>query len=685
MKRNNLLTIMLSFCLSTTLFAQKAEEYQNSYNVKRALEILQNDGDQNEAMTFLQTEVEEHPKNGYAYYMMGYMYLDHDMVGDAVQPINRAIELLRKDKPWLSYAYRQRAKINVRLGNEKAALDDLNMAVKTNPKDEDLYSDRAYFYYQRDMYAESDTDYEKICSLQPGNTLGYMGKGRNALEQERYKEAIEFFSYCINLDPSFSQAYAFRAEANIRQGNVDGGIDDIIKALDCDAGNEKAYYWMLTIGEPEVNTLIAKLNVQQAKQSNKGVWSFYLGVVYEGQCKYNKAIDAYKASKKVEENVAIYGQIASCYSELGYYEQALENINMAIGLDYSDDEDYVGQKADLLYDMGREKEAIEAYGDYIKIAPESWVGYYRRGFMKDNLGDTDGAIEDYSTAIVLKPDYAYAYLGRGDMYLLKGNKEAAMKDYQMVVELDTVVGENNCAQFAYWGLGKVEEAKSLEYAILAKSASMGNYYDAACLFARMGEKETALNFLKESLAGGFRRFSHIRNDDDLDMIRDMEGYKALMKEYEAIYQEEQKKRREEGGLAEPKQEFTCEIPFTVESGNCYVNCKINELPMRFVFDTGASDVSLSMVEASFMMKNGYLSERDVMGNVKFSDAVGNVSEGTVINLRKVQFGDVELDNVRASVVRNQKAPLLLGQTVLSRVGKIEIDNQRKVLKVKYMK
>ena len=116
-----------------------------------------------------------------------------------------------------------------------------------------------------------------------------------------------------------------------------------------------------------------------------------------------------------------------------------------------------------------------------------------------------------------------------------------------------------------------------------------------------------------------------------------------------------------------------------------MNCKINELPMRFVFDTGASDVSLSMVEASFMMKNGYLSQNDVIGSARFSDAVGNVSEGTVINLRKVQFGDVELDNVRASVVRNQKAPLLLGQTVLSRIGKIEIDNQRKVLKVKYMK
>ena len=46
---------------------------------------------------------------------------------------------------------------------------------------------------------------------------------------------------------------------------------------------------------------------------------------------------------------------------------------------------------------------------------------------------------------------------------------------------------------------------------------------------------------------------------------------------------------------------------------------------------------------------------------------------------------MELDNVRASVVRNQVAPLLLGQTVLSRIGNIEIDNQRKVIKVRYMK
>ena len=45
-----------------------------------------------------------------------------------------------------------------------------------------------------------------------------------------------------------------------------------------------------------------------------------------------------------------------------------------------------------------------------------------------------------------------------------------------------------------------------------------------------------------------------------------------------------------------------EIPFEKENDVCKVKCKINGLPLHFVFDTGASDVTLSMVEATFMMK-----------------------------------------------------------------------------------
>ena len=82
-----------------------------------------------------------------------------------------------------------------------------------------------------------------------------------------------------------------------------------------------------------------------------------------------------------------------------------------------------------------------------------------------------------------------------------------------------------------------------------------------------------------------------------------------------------------------------------------------------------------------MMKNGYLSKKDVIGSANFLDANGNINAGTVINLRKVDLGGVTIGNVRASVVQNQKAPLLLGQTVLNRAGKIEIDNDKRVMRI----
>ena len=86
-----------------------------------------------------------------------------------------------------------------------------------------------------------------------------------------------------------------------------------------------------------------------------------------------------------------------------------------------------------------------------------------------------------------------------------------------------------------------------------------------------------------------------------------------------------------------------------------------------------------------MMKNDFLKSSDVVGKQNYVTANGDVSEGTVINLKDVEFGGLELTNVKASVVKNQVAPLLLGQSVLSRLGRIEIDNANQVLRIHYKK
>jgi len=47
-------------------------------------------------------------------------------------------------------------------------------------------------------------------------------------------------------------------------------------------------------------------------------------------------------------------------------------------------------------------------------------------------------------------------------------------------------------------------------------------------------------------------------------------------------------------------------------------------------------------------------------------------EGTSVRLRSVTFGGLTLDNVRASITHSQDAPLLLGQSVLSRLDETEL-------------
>jgi aspartyl protease family protein len=103
---------------------------------------------------------------------------------------------------------------------------------------------------------------------------------------------------------------------------------------------------------------------------------------------------------------------------------------------------------------------------------------------------------------------------------------------------------------------------------------------------------------------------------------------------------------------------------------------VNSIKMYFIFDTGASTISISETEAGFLYKQGKLTKDDIVGAANFSDANGDISEGTIIILRTVKIGDRVLENVEASVVHNLTAPLLFGQSALGKFGKISIDNNK---------
>lgn len=115
------------------------------------------------------------------------------------------------------------------------------------------------------------------------------------------------------------------------------------------------------------------------------------------------------------------------------------------------------------------------------------------------------------------------------------------------------------------------------------------------------------------------------------------------------------------------------ISMTKEGGIFTVPCKVNGLPLKFIFDTGASNVSISLTEALFMLKNGYLKKEDIGESVYYSIANGDVAKGTKLNIKEIEFAGLKLYNIEASIVHETSAPLLLGQSVISKLGKIQLE------------
>ena len=272
--------------------------------------------------------------------------------------------------------------------------------------------------------------------------------------------------------------------------------------------------------------------------------------------------------------------------------------------------------------------------------------------------------------------------------LLRNSRDAGAHNIYLATNTEEafrhilVIDDGSCRHYVLHFLDRDDEAKEwLEKIIQDNPFESGNWYDKACLFSRMGLLDEAVAALEKALEMGFCSFGHIEHDDDLDPIREREDFKKMVDTYSEKLQERIKAFYEES--EEKKDTLITEVSISRHSGGTFeVPCSVNGLNLNMLFDTGASDVTISSVEANFMLKNDYLSVSDIKGKKYYQIANGDLTEGTVITLKEVKVGNAVLRNVDASVVKSQKAPLLLGQSVMERFGTITIDNINSKLIIK---
>jgi len=628
-----LLTVTLLTVLSVNAYAQK-NKTDNDYNLKKAYEVLQEENDEAKGLELVNKQLRETPDNVEAPLLRVRLLRRKNEFGQAPQDINHALKVNKPKKTevrnstlhwWKAYIYED-------MGDKVNAAASFKTACELARKDdkENLPSisfDYAQSLYDLGDYAGADAIYRKMLVLDEADQAAMAGLARNMIEREQYSEAID-----------------------------------------------KVMLKRLNYAEASIKTRIKKTE-------NRFQWMAFLCQFYETSHQYAEAVrtyDEFEAEFGHYDEINVYR--SDCYSELGLNELAIADISKAMEKDpdwqlYVRRGDYYRLNGDL--DL-----AIADFNAAVEDAPKEGYCYYRRGWTYEMQGERKKAMEDYNMGLEMTQDYPYLYLMRGELLLLEGKKTEADADFEMVIQKDTIADNGSCRQYALYFLGRDNEAEEWMNKIIEEDpGNYGNYYDQACLYSRMGRLEESIAALRKSFEKGYRSFSHIRLDDDLDAVRDLPEFKALMEEYEAKHTEYLKQFE----LSMPeKEETVTEIAVKRNPGGTFeIPCDINGLALQMVFDTGASDVTISSVEADFMFKNGYLSEKDIKGKTYYQIANGQISEGTTITLREVKIGDAVLHKVDASVVKSQRAPLLLGQSAMERFGAITIDNQNNKLIIKH--
>ena len=183
-------------------------------------------------------------------------------------------------------------------------------------------------------------------------------------------------------------------------------------------------------------------------------------------------------------------------------------------------------------------EAYRAGHRAIELDPNNHVAYWILGRIYHSTDRDREAVDLFKKAISLDPDFYSAYMDLQMMYERLGEKnlwnDVLQRSLQMYPRYLSKHPEDARAHMLFaTDFGKVgrfedakrEAAKALE--LNPSDALM--LYNAACFYARIGEKQLAIGSLKDSFTAGYQNYEWAKRDADFESIRNEPGFVEMMK------------------------------------------------------------------------------------------------------------------------------------------------------------
>lgn len=664
-----LVSLSASAALKESYYYQRAEQAYQQKNYE-------------ECLRYAEKGVQEDKKDGLCWALMAEIYSKRDFAryAEALEASEKAMPLVKKDRFWLSLLYGIRGDVYYKIGEMQLSADNYSRSLAINPDNLQVQASLADVLHELKKYKESAELYTKLLANNPQYVYLNAELADNYLAMGDTATAERYLHFCNSITGGENiRTHLLLSDIALGRGQWPLACNEMAKAMFAEGGYDMACDSLSKLC-PELLDA-AMLNELEAKPNDVQALNTMGLYHYQNDHFVESAYYTHRAAAASEQPDQFSSLLFGIYRHINS-EEAIQYLRVVMKEDSSASAIYDAMGSELSK-LNRKEEALAAARRACQLDPADGDNFRMLGRRYIEMNMLDQALAAMDTAVMLADTgrIATAIFNRAEVLRLQGKEAEAKAQLEEALTLVATDPDRvGTAVYIHALLGHRDEVEHYADSISAQNRFMGEA-DLVQVYACMRDKEKVLAHMERYRALGGRESGYLRHYFRLAWLSEDPDFLKLIDLIDADRLADLD-RLNKMLVPEEKTTGTTEIPFTRQGGVCQVKCAINGLPLYFVFDTGASDVSISSVEANFMLKNGYLTESDFLGKQNFVSATGEIHEGTIINLREVRVGEIVLKDVKASVVKSQHAPLLLGQTVFRRFGTLEVDNEQNVIRFK---
>jgi len=358
------------------------------------------------------------------------------------------------------------------LGRYEDAAVTLGEALKLNPDYVPAQLKLGESLLAVGKWEESGKNYRAVVKQHADCAEAYYGLGRIAAARGNPAEAIEWFRKACELFPAYGPSHYALAQVYRRIGQSQKSEEQL--------SLYKKYLLVVPPTTDPLRNAIEELNQSPLPHLRRGLAFEQAGKIKEAIAEHEKALEIDPGEVQAHAN------LISLYGRLGQVAKAEQHYREAVRLSPS--------RADAYYDYGvlllgqkRSAEAQQAFEHALQINPCYAEAQNKLGTLLEQRGELEEARQQFQAALANRPDYRIARFHLARILVNQGNYNEAIQHFLKILAPED------------------EETPRYLYAL-------------AATYARAGDRESALNYMRKAHEGAAsRRQSQLLTSIDKDL------------------------------------------------------------------------------------------------------------------------------------------------------------------------